>query len=91
VFFLSDDNFLLRFLRVKKFSLPMAQQMLLKYINFRQTFSHLVYNLDYLIPSVNELISNGLEHAKHYLFINPLHTAFKGKIHIKEIILLSLR
>lgn len=46
----------------------MAQQVLLKYINFRQTFSHLVYNSDYLIPSVNELISNGLVHIKHYLF-----------------------
>jgi len=58
-FFFPVDNFLLRFLRVKKFSLPMAQQVLLKYINFRQTFPHLTYNLDYLTPSVNELISKG--------------------------------
>ncbi|XP_069686607.1 clavesin-1 [Periplaneta americana] len=61
----TDDNFLLRFLRVKKFSLPMAQQMLLKYINFRQTFSHLVYNLDYLSPSINELLTNG------YIYVSP--------------------
>jgi hypothetical protein len=56
---LSDDSFLLRFLRVKKFSLPMAQQVLLKYINLRQTFSHLLYNLDYLDPNINDLFSNG--------------------------------
>lgn len=61
----TDDNFLLRFLRVKKFSLPMAQQVLLKYINFRQTFSHLLYSMDCLIPSVNDLISNG------YIYVSP--------------------
>jgi hypothetical protein len=61
----TDDSFLLRFLRVKKFSLPMAQQVLMKYINFRQTFSHLVFNADYLIPSITELISNG------YIYASP--------------------
>ncbi|KAJ9577123.1 hypothetical protein L9F63_006295 [Diploptera punctata] len=61
----TDDNFLLRFLRVKKFSLPMAQQVLLKYINLRQTFSHLLYNLDYLDPNINELLSNG------YIYVSP--------------------
>jgi len=48
----------------------MAQQVLLKYINFRQTFSHLLCNADYLIPSVTELISNGSVHIKHQLLIN---------------------
>jgi len=51
----------------------MAQQVLLKYINFRQTFSHLVCNADYLIPSVTELISNGSVHIKQQLLINHSH------------------
>lgn len=61
----TDDSFLLRFLRVKKFSLPMAQQMLLKYLNLRQTFSHLLNNLDLLAPSTNELLTNG------YIYVSP--------------------
>ncbi|PSN35983.1 hypothetical protein C0J52_14388 [Blattella germanica] len=68
----TDDAFLLRFLRVKKFSLPMAQQMLLKYINLRQTFSHLTYNLDYLSPAANELITNG------YIYASPFRDS-KGR------------
>lgn len=55
----TDASFLLRFLRVKKFSLPMAQQTLLKYLNMRQTFKHLIFDLDPSIPSVDALISSG--------------------------------
>lgn len=62
----TDPDFLLRFLRVKKFSVPMAEIMLLKYLNLRQTFQHFFYNLDYLEPSVLELIDNG------YLFPSPV-------------------
>nr|CAD7395013.1 unnamed protein product [Timema cristinae] len=61
----TDSNFLLRFLRVKKFSLPMAQQMLLKYFNLRQTFSHMFQNLDVLSSPVHELISSG------YIVVSP--------------------
>nr|CAD7197898.1 unnamed protein product [Timema douglasi] len=61
----TDANFLLRFLRVKKFSLPMAQQMLLKYLNLRQTFSHMLQNLDVLSSPVHELISSG------YIVVSP--------------------
>nr|CAD7429939.1 unnamed protein product [Timema monikensis] len=61
----TDSNFLLRFLRVKKFSLPMAQQMLLKYLNLRQTFSHMFQNLDVLSSPVHELISSG------YIVVSP--------------------
>nr|CAD7256365.1 unnamed protein product [Timema shepardi] len=60
-----NTNFLLRFLRVKKFSLPMAQQMLLKYLNLRQTFSHMLQNLDVLSSPVHELISSG------YIVVSP--------------------
>nr|CAI5846142.1 unnamed protein product [Callosobruchus analis] len=62
---LTDDNFLLRFLRVKKFSIPMAQQLLLKYLNYRKRFSEIMYNLDYTDPKINELISRG------YVFVSP--------------------
>ncbi|XP_063237905.1 clavesin-2 [Bacillus rossius redtenbacheri] len=62
----TDSNFLLRFLRVKKFSLPMAQQMLLKYLNFRKTFGHLVRQLDVSAPSVNQLMRSG------YIVASPL-------------------
>lgn len=55
----SDDNFLLRFLRTKKFSIPMAEQMILKYLNLRQTMPNYFHNLDYLSPKLNQLINNG--------------------------------
>lgn len=61
----TDSNFLLRFLRAKKFSLPMAQEMLLKYLNLKQTFRHFFCNLDFISPPVNQLINNG------YLFASP--------------------
>jgi len=54
-----DDNFLLRFLRVKKFSLPMAQQTLLKYLNLRKTFPEMATKLDFLDPVLNDLITKG--------------------------------
>ncbi|XP_018325340.1 clavesin-2-like isoform X2 [Agrilus planipennis] len=56
---LVDDAFLLRFLRVKKYSIPMAQQVLLKYLNLRKRFKSMFYDLDYLDPSVYEIISGG--------------------------------
>ncbi|XP_034232407.1 clavesin-1 isoform X2 [Thrips palmi] len=68
----TDASFLLRFLRVKKFSLPMAQQTLLKYLNMRQTFEHLIFDLDPSIPSVDALITSG------YLFASPIRDA-KGR------------
>nr|XP_023028786.1 clavesin-1 [Leptinotarsa decemlineata] len=55
-----DDNFLLSFLRVKKFSIPMAQQTLLKYLNFRKKFNHIMCDLDYTDPKINELIDSGI-------------------------------
>ncbi|XP_058829768.1 clavesin-2 [Topomyia yanbarensis] len=55
----TDDLFLLRFLRTKKFSVFMAEQMLLKYLNLRKTHMHLLYDLDFLSPKLNKLINNG--------------------------------
>ncbi|CRK92780.1 CLUMA_CG006258, isoform A [Clunio marinus] len=62
----TDDTFLLRFLRNKKFSVPMAQQQLLKYLNMRRVMGHLAYNLDFLSPGVKNLIDNG------YIMISPI-------------------
>uniref|UniRef100_T1GSY0 CRAL-TRIO domain-containing protein n=1 Tax=Megaselia scalaris TaxID=36166 RepID=T1GSY0_MEGSC len=62
----SDDQFLLRFLRVKKFSVPMAEQVLLKYLNLRKTYPHMSMNLDFLEPRVNSFMSNG------YIFASPI-------------------
>uniref|UniRef100_A0A069DTA5 Putative phosphatidylinositol transfer protein sec14 n=1 Tax=Panstrongylus megistus TaxID=65343 RepID=A0A069DTA5_9HEMI len=62
----TDSNFLLRFLRAKKFSVMMAQEMLLKYLNLRQTFPQLLMNLDYLQTPILQLIDKG------YLFPSPV-------------------
>ncbi|XP_067012182.2 retinaldehyde-binding protein 1 [Anabrus simplex] len=70
----TDSNFLLRFLRVKKFSVPMAQQTLLKYLNFRQTFSHLLMRLDPLDPVVEGLIRSG------YIFVSPYRDALGRRV-----------
>lgn len=55
----ADDLFLLRFLRAKKFSLIMAQQTLLKYLNLRRNFPKIFFNMDYRDPKINEIITNG--------------------------------
>uniref|UniRef100_A0A034VEB7 Alpha-tocopherol transfer-like protein n=1 Tax=Bactrocera dorsalis TaxID=27457 RepID=A0A034VEB7_BACDO len=60
-----DDQFLLRFLRCKKFSVPMAQQTLLKYLNVRRTFPHMSTQLDFLDQKLNDIISRG------YIFASP--------------------
>ncbi|XP_049814727.1 alpha-tocopherol transfer protein-like isoform X2 [Schistocerca nitens] len=60
-----DANFLLRFLRTKKFSCPMAQESLERYLLLRQTFSHAFRNLDINNPRMDYLISAG------YVFATP--------------------
>lgn len=62
----TDDVFLLRFLRCKKFSVPMAQQQLLKYLNMKRAMKHLIKDLDYLSPVVSDLIDNG------FIFQSPI-------------------
>lgn len=61
----TDDNFLLRFLRFNKFSVPMSEQTILKYLNIRRTFPHLSTRLDVLDVKLNDIISSG------YLFATP--------------------
>lgn len=57
-----DSNFLLRFLRVKKFSLPMTQDMLERYLVLRyyvQDGIPLFQMLDYKLPAIQELLNLG--------------------------------
>ncbi|XP_071446278.1 clavesin-1-like [Hetaerina americana] len=60
-----DARFLLRFLRFKKFSVPMAQEALERYILLRNVYATAFENLDALDPVVNALISNGYAFASH--------------------------
>jgi hypothetical protein len=62
----TDDTFLLRFLRTKKFSVPMAQQQMLKYLNWRRILKDYTSNLDFLSPGVASLINNG------FIFPSPV-------------------
>lgn len=62
----TDDRFLLRFLRAKKFSVPMAQQIILKYLNLKKVFPQMTTNLDYMSKSVHDILTNG------YLTVSPV-------------------
>ncbi|XP_011057332.1 PREDICTED: rhophilin-2 isoform X1 [Acromyrmex echinatior] len=55
----TDSLFLLRFLRTKKFSLPMAQEMLEQYLTIRQLHSNWFQNLDVDDPELMAIIDNG--------------------------------
>ncbi|KYQ54653.1 Clavesin-1 [Trachymyrmex zeteki] len=55
----TDSLFLLRFLRTKKFSLPMAQEMLERYLTIRQLYPNWFQNLDVDDPELMAIIDNG--------------------------------
>ncbi|XP_074100916.1 clavesin-1-like [Cotesia typhae] len=55
----TDPGFLLRFLRTKKFSLPIAQAMLERYLHARQLYSDWFQNLDINDPDMEAIIDNG--------------------------------
>ncbi|CAH0703717.1 unnamed protein product [Spodoptera exigua] len=65
-----DANYLLRFLRAKKFSVPMAQEAIERYILLRQSWGIAFNQLDYKLPVMMELIDLG------YIFVSP----FKDKL-----------
>lgn len=55
-----DSSFILRFLRAKKFSVPMAEETIERYLLLRQSFSGSIFqNLDYKRPVIMELIDKG--------------------------------
>lgn len=58
--FFSDAQFLLRFLRTKKYSLPLAQEMLERYLAIRQLYPDWFKKLDVDDPKMLELIDLGL-------------------------------
>ncbi|XP_037299763.1 alpha-tocopherol transfer protein-like [Manduca sexta] len=64
-----DSNFLLRFLRTKKFSVPMAQEAIERYLLLRQSWGIAFNQLDYKLPVMMELIDLG------FIFVSP----FKDK------------
>lgn len=55
----TDSIFLLRFLRTKKFSLPMAQEMLERYLKIRQLYPEWFQNLDINDKYLEEIIDSG--------------------------------
>lgn len=63
--FISDSNYLLRFLRFKKFHITLAQEALERYVLLRQTFGIAFNCLDITIPMMQELTDLG------YMFACP--------------------
>lgn len=59
----TDANFLLRFLRYKKFHVPMAQETLVRYITMRQQHPQWFHNTSMSDPMVLDLINRGVAFA----------------------------
>ena len=62
---LTDSQFLLRFLRCKKFNVPMAQEATERYLLLRQVYHPAFHCLNIEEPTMNELLNLG------YLFAVP--------------------
>ncbi|XP_037043443.1 alpha-tocopherol transfer protein-like [Bradysia coprophila] len=73
-----DDVFLLRFLRTKKFSVPMAQQLLLKYLNLKKNLPKMASELDFLSSPMKEVFENG------YLFVSPIRDQYGRRVIISR-------
>lgn len=57
--YLLDSVFLLRFLRTKKFSVPMAQEAIERYVLLRQSWGIAFNQLDHTLPTMAEIIDLG--------------------------------
>ncbi|CAH1102026.1 unnamed protein product [Psylliodes chrysocephalus] len=55
----TDAQFLLRFLRTKKFSVPLACEMIERYLTIRQLYPQWFRNLDCEDPHMSEIINSG--------------------------------
>lgn len=55
----TDANFLLRFLRTKKFHLPLAQELLERYITIRNLYPKWFQNLDVRDATIQSIIDSG--------------------------------
>lgn len=63
---ISDNSFLLRFLRCKKFSLPIAEETLERYLLLRHVYGDLMFhNLDVKDPTMDALIDTGYTNKLH--------------------------
>uniref|UniRef100_A0A182PJU6 CRAL-TRIO domain-containing protein n=2 Tax=Anopheles epiroticus TaxID=199890 RepID=A0A182PJU6_9DIPT len=56
----TDSSFLLRFLRFRKYSVPMACETLVRYLAMRQTFPQWFKNLDCNDPAMREMLEDGV-------------------------------
>ncbi|XP_045463900.1 alpha-tocopherol transfer protein-like [Harmonia axyridis] len=74
-----DDNFLIRFLRSKKYSLFLSQQMILKYMNLRKKFSQYAPDMDFQKTEVDELINTG------FIFASPFRDSEGRRVIIYNI------
>lgn len=54
-----DAPFLLRFLRTKKYSVPMAQDMLERYLVIRQLYPQWFSKLDVDDPVISDILDSG--------------------------------
>lgn len=75
----TDESFLLRFLRQKKYSIPMAQQTLLKYLNLRKYYPEISKNLDCESLRIREIIESG------YILVSPLRDTLGRRVIIYNI------
>ncbi|XP_072160313.1 clavesin-1-like [Bemisia tabaci] len=55
----TDAPFLLRFLRTKKFCMPLAQEMLERYLTIRQIYPHWFSRFDVLDPTLSAILDSG--------------------------------
>ncbi|XP_034242677.1 clavesin-1 [Thrips palmi] len=70
----TDSLFLLRFLRTKKFSVPMAQEMLERYLAIRQLYPQWFRGLDVMDPKISDILDAG------YLIPLPERDDFGRKV-----------
>ncbi|XP_050094148.1 retinaldehyde-binding protein 1-like [Anopheles aquasalis] len=56
----TDSSFLLRFLRFRKYSVPMACEALERYLAMRQTFPQWFKNLDCNEPALRQMLEDGV-------------------------------
>lgn len=75
--FFSDSIFLLRFLRTKKFSVPLALEMLERYLVIRQLYPNWFRQLDVEDQTINDILDSG------YLVPLPLRFVLYS-IHIRN-------
>ncbi|KAG5870427.1 hypothetical protein JTB14_033238 [Gonioctena quinquepunctata] len=63
----------------------MAQQTLLKYLNFRKKFKHIMIDMDYTDPKINQLIDAG------YIFVSPFRDSCGRRVIIYDTSKLDLQ